>query len=61
MGANEWREVSSNALTREVKAALPNIGWTYVSTKGRAGGSWFVKAEDAALRFSCDIEMKATK
>jgi hypothetical protein len=50
MGFIEWREVSTNAMTDTVRAALPNIGWTPVSKKGRGGGSWFVKAEGAALR-----------
>jgi hypothetical protein len=50
MGFIGWREVSTNAMTGAVKAALPNIGWTYVSKKGRGGGSWFVRAEGAALR-----------
>jgi hypothetical protein len=33
-----------------VKAALPNIGWSYVSKRGRGGGSCFKKVEGAALR-----------
>jgi hypothetical protein len=48
MGFTGWREVSTNAMTDAVKAALGNIGWSYVSKKGRGGGSWFVKTEDAA-------------
>jgi hypothetical protein len=49
MGCTEWRTVSTNVMTPTVRAALPNLGWTYVPAGGRGGGSQFIKVEAALL------------
>jgi hypothetical protein len=37
MGCKAWRTVSTNAMTDEVKRALPNLGWKYQSKSGPKG------------------------
>ena len=44
LGAKEWRLISSNVMTDTVKQrVLGNLGWTYVTQRGRGGGSRFEK------------------
>jgi hypothetical protein len=42
----KWSTVSKRLLTAEFLSALENIGWRYVSKKGRTG-SWFARLTDA--------------
>ncbi len=49
MGCKAWRTVSTNAMTDEVKRALPNLGWRYQSKSGPKGGSSFSKIDGATL------------
>ena len=49
MGVERWGSVSTNAMTANVRGALPNLGWTYEAQRGPRGGSWFIKSGKAVL------------
>jgi hypothetical protein len=51
LGARNWRSISSNVMTDTVnQRVLKNLGWTYISKRGRGGGSRFEKKGAVVLK-----------
>src|SRR4029077_20327483 len=44
MGVERWGDVSTNAMTANIKERVPpSLGWSYIRQRGRGGGSRFIK------------------